>query len=662
MRLIYVIGLVLVLVPISFSFNCSNVENKADCEALTNYDINAISNLIYSSNFEPNFNFVNDYNSNIIILDAPTGVQKKSGSAVKNMWVKIISVSPSVEYQNKLYVNTNFVLRVEYDYDVYVPPTYTNNKKRSGNVCKIQYSLAFHEAKLEIESNGKVLSHNKMSNFVITKDTLIEAKLTARAKINTRIYEWNYEGYGRWDCNYDRTEGYTNEIVSTDSIQLYIENLEPNVYSFSKGSYGSIQGNFSNISRNIILKTDLSNLSVQKISYSAKFLHQPYYLLQIVANDSNKSSFNNMFFDGSIATFVDYSECSVTSSSFFTTIDEDCVISETKEFTSIQPTSMQLNLTPIFSIGVLMLILYLLYIVLKKTGGKYLGIAIMLFSFVPFVNADECGLSNIAICIPEKLLDYILDVINTAFQPMLDIIKNFLSQPVEISMVLPIWAIMVYIISFFYGLLFFYSGFQFLTSGHDVVRREMAKEWLKNTVLMIVFVQASFYLYELFLNLGAILSSSVLSMVEDEFFHLTADSLANLGLEFLFGMFYVIILLVTILFLALRYLILFVGVAFVPIAVFFYFIPPLQSYGKLILHTLFWFILIGFVDSLIILTSSLLIELDFFSNMKILVMISCFSLIIFLNIVVMWHIISKTGVGEVGKNVANAVKYIAMAG
>jgi hypothetical protein len=42
-------------------------------------------------------------------------------------------------------------------------------------------------------------------------------------------------------------------------------------------------------------------------------------------------------------------------------------------------------------------------------------------------------------------------------------------------------------------------------------------------------------------------------------------------------------------------------------------------------------------------------------------MISCFSLIIFLNIVVMWHIISKTGVGEVGKNVANAVKYIAIA-
>jgi len=214
--------------------------------------------------------------------------------------------------------------------------------------------------------------------------------------------------------------------------------------------------------------------------------------------------------------------------------------------------------------------------------------------------------------------------------------------------------------SLFYGLLFVYSGFQFLFSGHDVMRREMAKEWLKNTVIMIVLIQASFYLYGLFVDLGSIMTSSVLSLVDQHFFMITADNLVNTGLEFLFILVYVFVLLLTVLFLVTRYLIVAFGVLFTPIGIFCYFVPPLRSYGRLILNILGMCIFVTFLDAIIILACSMLITIPLFQNFKIIVMINCFMIVDLLFIILIKHIIQKTSIDKGASNVAQAVKYIGM--
>tara|TARA_Y100000310_G_scaffold218732_1_gene220030 strand:- start:3213 stop:3785 length:573 start_codon:yes stop_codon:yes gene_type:complete len=188
----------------------------------------------------------------------------------------------------------------------------------------------------------------------------------------------------------------------------------------------------------------------------------------------------------------------------------------------------------------------------------------------------------------------------------------------------------------------------------------MAKEWLKNTVIMITLIQASYYLYSLVLDLGSALTTATLSLVNEHFFLLTADNLLNLGLEFLFLSFYLLILFFTILFLLIRYLVVAFGVLFVPVGIFCYFIPPLKSYGKLILNMLGMLIFITFLDAIIILACSKLIELPFFANIKILVMIACFFIVNLVFIILSKHIISKTSIGDGGDKVAQAVKYIAM--
>jgi len=273
---------------------------------------------------------------------------------------------------------------------------------------------------------------------------------------------------------------------------------------------------------------------------------------------------------------------------------------------------------------------------------------------------EKCGLTNLATCIPEKIYEFFIGILNMPIKPLLYFIKNLIAEPVKINIFQGIWTIIIYILSMFYGLLFIYSGFNFLFSGLDVIKREMAKEWLKNTVLMIVLVQASFYLYDLFLQLTSTMTSAVLTMIDEHFFMITADNIINIGLEFILVPAYVVVLLITVIVLAARYIAVSIGAVFVPLGIFLYFIPPLKSYGKFILHFLGMLSVIVFIDAIIILACSMLIEIPLFENFKIIVMIVCFLMVDFTMLLVAKMVIGSSSFDSGKEGLAQAAKYIAM--
>jgi hypothetical protein len=275
----------------------------------------------------------------------------------------------------------------------------------------------------------------------------------------------------------------------------------------------------------------------------------------------------------------------------------------------------------------------------------------------------ECGLSNLATCLPEKFFEYVLSIINAPFQPLLDAINALMTHPVNVHTFESLWVIIVYIISMFYGLFLIFAGFNFLISGYDAAKRENAKEWLRNTVLMILFVQASFIIYELIIEVGALLAAGVMDMIDPHFFLLTADSITNIGLELLLGLFYGLVLVITIVFLALRYLLVAVGVLFFPFAMFFYFIPPLETYGKALLNILLIIIFVPFFNALILFAASALLELPVFDNFKIVLMISAFLLInlfsLFLIVLGIFKAVTSAANSDAGKAIGAAIKYFA---
>ncbi|MCK5321307.1 hypothetical protein KAJ38_01900, partial [Candidatus Pacearchaeota archaeon] len=67
-------------------------------------------------------------------------------------------------------------------------------------------------------------------------------------------------------------------------------------------------------------------------------------------------------------------------------------------------------------------------------------------------------------------------------------------------------------------------------------------------------------------------------------------------------------------------------VVFVPIGIFCYFIPPLNSFGRLIFNFLGVCIFATFFNSLIFVVCSQLVKIELFESFKILVMISAFGM------------------------------------
>ncbi len=275
---------------------------------------------------------------------------------------------------------------------------------------------------------------------------------------------------------------------------------------------------------------------------------------------------------------------------------------------------------------------------------------------------EECGLLNLATCIPQKLFDFMLGLFNAPIQPLLNLTKSLLTEPVNLAPFGSLWAIIMYIISLFYGLLLMYAGFNFMISGYDVIRREKAKIWFRNILIMIVLVQMSYFIYSTFIDMNSLMTSGLVNMIDSRFFLLTADNIVNLGLELFFGFLYVATLLISVLFLTLRYVLVALGVILIPVGIFLYFIPPLNSYGKLILNFFGICIFLTFFDSLILLAGSKIIEIPIFENFKILVMITCFSIVNFLMFYLMLFSALKSAIkaGEgVAGTVASVAKYFA---
>ncbi len=268
----------------------------------------------------------------------------------------------------------------------------------------------------------------------------------------------------------------------------------------------------------------------------------------------------------------------------------------------------------------------------------------------------ECGLSNLATCLPQLFLEFVLTLLNSALQPLVDLAKALLTEPVNVMLFYGLWVIIIYLISLFYGLFFLFAGFNFMISGYNSAKREQAKAWLTNVLLMILFVQSSFFLYELTIELGSLLTASIINLIDPTFFLLQADSFLDLGLNLLLTAFYVLVLLVSVILLGVRYLLVSMGVVFVPIGLFLYFIPPLKSYGTMILSVLAVLIFIPFFDALILLGSSLLMNVSLFDHFSMLVTTLSFVMINLFMICVVLFALLKAAFSVIDSDVGRTLR------
>jgi hypothetical protein len=265
----------------------------------------------------------------------------------------------------------------------------------------------------------------------------------------------------------------------------------------------------------------------------------------------------------------------------------------------------------------------------------------------------NCGITNLGQCLVENFFEFLIYLFNLPIRSFLILISNLLIEPVNIEIFASLWSIMIYMLSLFYGILLVITGFRFLMSGHSVEQREKAKRSLTSIIIMMILVQASYFLYSLSLELISSMTSVMFSMIPNDFFLLTTGSLSNIGLELVLLVAYLSVLLLALIFLTLRYILVSVGVVLCAFGIFCYFFEPLESYGRLILNYLGVLIALPFFYSIILLASSKLLEVGIFSEIKIVAMIGGFVLVdIFTAFLLLFVIIKAASV------VAKPVKQI----
>lgn len=257
--------------------------------------------------------------------------------------------------------------------------------------------------------------------------------------------------------------------------------------------------------------------------------------------------------------------------------------------------------------------------------AKMLLLFLMTIPLVSAKDFDLFDLFDLPEIIIEKLIEVVTSILNTPITQFLLLVKNLFTIQINIQAFFPLWQIMVYILSLFYGLYILFAGFNFMMSGYDPIKRMLAKEWLKNVLVMMVCVQASYFIYELILEIELSLTSSIMTLVGNSIFLFSAlDIFSGFGIFLMTG--YGTALFFTSILFFIRYIIVVMGVLIFPLGIFLYFSPMLKDYGRMLLNFVLMSVFVSFFSALILLASSKVVELSMFQDYRLFVSMSAFCL------------------------------------
>ncbi len=220
------------------------------------------------------------------------------------------------------------------------------------------------------------------------------------------------------------------------------------------------------------------------------------------------------------------------------------------------------------------------------------------------VNQSIANVQSVVSNLPGEVVKAFTDFFRQEFagflNPLLLLAKSFLTTNPDPQLLFGLWQTIIYIISLFYLLLFLIVGLLFLFSSFDSARRATAKEWFKSSIFLVVGVNASFMFYQLFLGLGAAVANYLWVSEFEQLFSNTLLSSFNMILVCVYSG-SALLAFVT---LFVRYLVLLLGTVLFPIGIFFYFIPPLKAWGKMLFELLFAAVLMQIVDVIVFIGAS----------------------------------------------------------
>ena len=304
------VALFLGLSPV-VALDCSHLDasqtelcNMIDSIDGTQEEKEALTTLaLYGNRVIPNHDFVAFWNTRLQVVEAPQGVSKQNEGIIKDAWIKILTVMPSVIEGNKFYCDKNGKVQSDYNYRIELP-----TGTESGD-CRTDYSLERSNPYLYVYSNDNLIGNEKLTSF----DTNVEGDIQFKAQLAidavTKIDHYQENRYCcRWrngecrryctSCDYASTEIKTDNLQISDALNAEVEQEQPKGKFTILDRTRSIKGRVeaSNFTR---LTLDFNQSSYQKSLYVYDFVYSlpPYNIITLRAKHYIEKKSSNIYIE-----------------------------------------------------------------------------------------------------------------------------------------------------------------------------------------------------------------------------------------------------------------------------------------------------------------------------------------------------------------------------
>ncbi|MBI2657618.1 hypothetical protein HYX08_02895 [Candidatus Woesearchaeota archaeon] len=340
------------------AITCSNVapDKLSTCNDIMSSNIDdaskqqLISDLLYSNNRIPGHEFVRSWNMEISFNSAPQGVGAVNNGYIKDAWLKIISVMPSIILNGKLIGPGIGTILSKFNYQVEVP------SGTEGGDCKTDFSLSGNMATLSTYLNGNNIGTGEAVNFETNENMDFEAVLSIST--NIRVDHHKLSKYcckkGRrsclkWcdECKFSNTENRANQVSLKDKkfLFLYKPALTAQVYPID--NYQATSVGILNVTRYDAFELTFKDSYYKKYRYyyDLNTSIAPYNVLTIRANNFTSTELNNINIQSQNATykfFVSNSQgCTLKYYDHFRNWTKICKLDINKTQVTIKPDKFQ---------------------------------------------------------------------------------------------------------------------------------------------------------------------------------------------------------------------------------------------------------------------------------------------------------------------------------
>ncbi len=340
------------LLPSSLAFNCNSLagEDIGACNEVTSSNLSdtekelLISEIINKNMHYADHSFIYEWNTKIDFDQAPEGVKVYNSGFIKDAWLRIIAVMPSVIENDVLSSGSGRIVSA-FNYRVETPPDYNSGgyPDSSDGDCRREYRLTSNQYWLDNYANNEYIGSGRLADFNENSDINFNVKLKVQTQTEVEHWTWYSWCCARMDgaciricheCRFSNTDNLVHEVNIEDNklVKYYNPEIEPE-FKLINEYYGTRHGrldidNFSSFSLNF----DNSYYRKFNYFYSLNYSLRPYFVLNLKANRYDKESFDNINVENinnSYEFFVhNTSNCSLSIFTHFKSWKEECLFND----------------------------------------------------------------------------------------------------------------------------------------------------------------------------------------------------------------------------------------------------------------------------------------------------------------------------------------------